>query len=92
MANENRLAQAPEEPIPELDEFLSLFQLKFRRRESREATERYVTGLLTDHPNKNCDTLRVGHAGQGGQLSGDGQLPLRRAHTGLIGRHPAVLA
>ena len=57
MANEKRLAHAPEEPIPELDEFLSLLQFKFSRRESREAAERYLTGLLTEHPNKNCDTL-----------------------------------
>jgi SRSO17 transposase len=57
MANEKRLAHAPEEPIPELDKFLALFQFKFRRRESRQATERYLTGLLTEHPNKNCDTL-----------------------------------
>src|SRR6266536_833664 len=57
MANPTRLAHAPEEPIPELDEFLALFQFKFRRRESRQATERYLTGLLTEHPNKNCDTL-----------------------------------
>lgn len=57
MANEKRLAHAPEEPIPELDEFLTLFQFKFHRRESRQATERYLTGLLTEHPNKNCDTL-----------------------------------
>lgn len=57
MANDKRLAHAPEEPIGELDEFLSLFQFRFPRRESREAAERYLTGLLTEHPNKNCDTL-----------------------------------
>jgi len=57
MANTKRLAHAPEEPIPELDEFLALFQFRFHRRESREAAERYLTGLLTEHPNKNCDTL-----------------------------------
>lgn len=57
MAHAKRLAHAPEDPIPELDEFLSLFQFKFPRRESREAAERYLTGLLTEHPNKNCDTL-----------------------------------
>jgi SRSO17 transposase len=57
MANAKRLAHAPAEPIPELDEFLSLFQFKFPRRESRAAAERYLTGLLTEHPNKNCDTL-----------------------------------
>ena len=57
MPKTKRVAQAPEEPLPELDEFLALFQFKFRRRESRDATERYLTGLLTEHPNKNCDTL-----------------------------------
>lgn len=57
MANPKRLDHAPEEPIAELDEYLKLFQFKFRRRESRTAAERYLTGLLTEHPNKNCDTL-----------------------------------
>jgi SRSO17 transposase len=57
MANKKRLAHAPEEPIPELDEFLTLFRFKFRRREGRQATERYLTGLLTEHPKKNCETL-----------------------------------
>jgi SRSO17 transposase len=57
MAKTRRLAQAPSEPIPELDEFLKLFEFKFHRRESRIAAERYLTGLLTEHPNKNCDTL-----------------------------------
>ena len=57
MPKTTRVAHAPETPLPELDEFLGLFQFKFRRRESREATERYLTGLLTEHPNKNCDTL-----------------------------------
>ncbi len=31
---------SPTEPIPELDEFLQLFQFKFHRRESRAAAER----------------------------------------------------
>jgi SRSO17 transposase len=57
MPKTKRVAHAPEKPLPELDEFLALFQFKFHRRESREATERYLTGLLTEHPNKNCDTL-----------------------------------
>jgi len=51
MTHEKRFAHAPEEPIRELDEFLALFQFKFRRRECRQATERYLTGLLTEHPN-----------------------------------------
>jgi len=52
-----RIAQAPSEPIAELDEFLEPFRVRFRRRESQEAVGRYLTGLLSEHPNKNCDTL-----------------------------------
>src|ERR687885_2817847 len=43
--------------LPELHEFLASFQVRFRRPEGREALERYTTGLLTEVPNKNCDTL-----------------------------------
>jgi len=57
MEKQARIPQAPCEPLPELAEFLKPFQVKFRRRESQQAAERYLTGLLTDHPNKNCDTL-----------------------------------
>jgi SRSO17 transposase len=57
MPKRKRVAHVPTEPMPELDEFLSLFQFKFRRLEGRQAAERYLTGLLTEHPNKNCDTL-----------------------------------
>jgi SRSO17 transposase len=57
MARAKRIPQAPREPLPELAEFLEPFQVKFKRRESQEAVERYLTGLLTEHPNKNCDTL-----------------------------------
>jgi SRSO17 transposase len=42
---------------PELQEFLASFQVRFRRPEGRQALERYTTGLLTEVPNKNCDTL-----------------------------------
>lgn len=52
-----RIPQAPNEPMPKLAEFLAQFHVHFNRRESRHATERYLTGLLTEHPNKNCDTL-----------------------------------
>src|SRR3970282_2983529 len=57
MNRANRLPQAPREPIAECVEFLEPFQVKFKRRESQAALERYLTGLLTEHPNKNCDTL-----------------------------------
>jgi SRSO17 transposase len=43
--------------LPELQEFLGAFQIRFRRPEGRKALERYTTGLLTELPNKNCDTL-----------------------------------
>jgi SRSO17 transposase len=43
--------------LPELHAFLGSFQVRFRRPEGREALERYTTGLLTELPNKNCDTL-----------------------------------
>lgn len=57
MEKTKRIPQAPSEPMPELAEFLTQFQVHFNRRENRHATERYLTGLLTEHPNKNCDTL-----------------------------------
>src|ERR671932_1943166 len=43
--------------LPELQEFLSAFQVRFRRPEGRQALERYTTGLLTELPNKNGDTI-----------------------------------
>jgi len=43
--------------LPELNDFLSTFHLKFRRSEGEAALERYLTGLLTELPNKNCDTM-----------------------------------
>lgn len=43
--------------MPELAEFLAQFQVHFDRRESQHAAERYLTGLLTEHLNKNCDTM-----------------------------------
>jgi SRSO17 transposase len=57
MSNFTRLPSAPSEPLPELSEFLAPFHVQFSRREPRQALERYLTGLLTEHPNKNCDTL-----------------------------------
>jgi len=57
MGKNQRILQAPNKPMPELAEFLAQFHVHFNRRESEHATERYLTGLLTEHPNKNCDTL-----------------------------------
>jgi SRSO17 transposase len=57
MTTRTRMPTAPTEPMPELAEFLAPFRVRFARREPRQALERYLTGLLTEHPNKNCDTL-----------------------------------
>lgn len=43
--------------LPELDEFLRPFHIHFCRSEGRQSLERYLTGLLTEHSNKNCDTM-----------------------------------
>jgi DDE superfamily endonuclease len=43
--------------LPELQEFLARFQVRFRRPAGQEALERYTTGLLTERPNQNCDTM-----------------------------------
>jgi hypothetical protein len=48
---------ASSEPLPDLAEFLTPFDGQFVRSEARRALERYVTGLLTEAPIKNCDTL-----------------------------------
>src|SRR3954454_6098055 len=52
-----RIPQAPTEPLPELAEFLKPFRAHFTRSEGRHALDRYLTGLLTELPNKNCDTI-----------------------------------
>jgi SRSO17 transposase len=40
-----------------LAEFLRPFHAHFVRSEGREALERYLTGLLTEQPTKNCNTI-----------------------------------
>ena len=52
-----RIPQAPAEPLPELAAFLEPFHVHFLRSEGRHALDRYLTGLLTELPNKNCDTI-----------------------------------
>lgn len=52
-----RLPRAPEAPLPELAEFLAGFEVHFTQRPSARSLERYITGLLTEAPHKNCDTL-----------------------------------
>jgi len=43
--------------VPELEEFLATFEVRFRRPEGEATLERSLTGLLTELPNKNCDTM-----------------------------------
>jgi SRSO17 transposase len=43
--------------LPELATYLEPFAPLFRRSTSRESLERYVTGLVTDLPQQNCDTI-----------------------------------
>jgi len=57
MKTTTRIPHAPAEPLPELAEFLAPFRPRFARSEGPHALERYLTGLLTEHPNKNCDTI-----------------------------------
>jgi SRSO17 transposase len=52
-----RIPHAPSTALPDLAEFLAPFRVHFQRSEGPQALERYLTGLLTEHPNKNCDTL-----------------------------------
>jgi hypothetical protein len=53
----DRLPHAASTPLPELAAFLTPFHPHFLRSEGRHLLERYVTGVLSEHPNKNCDTL-----------------------------------
>ncbi|MBV8268080.1 MAG: IS701 family transposase, partial [Planctomycetaceae bacterium] len=48
-----RIPHAPSTPLPEL----AGFRAHFHRSEGAQSLERYLTGLLTEHLNKNCDTL-----------------------------------
>ena len=55
--NQERLPQAPRAPLPELAEFLAPLRVQFTQGPSAETLRQYLTGLLSEHPNKNCDTL-----------------------------------
>jgi SRSO17 transposase len=52
-----RVPQAPRAPLPELAEFLAPLRVHFTQGPSAETLRQYLTGLLSEHPNKNCDTL-----------------------------------
>jgi hypothetical protein len=50
-------------PLLELETYLQPFIKLFRRSWSRQSCERYITGLLTDLPHKNCETIAAALAG-----------------------------
>src|ERR671923_2284780 len=52
-----RWPQARRAPLPELAEFLAPLRVHFTQGPSAETLRQYLTGLLSEHPNKNCDTL-----------------------------------
>jgi SRSO17 transposase len=54
---QERLPQAPRIPLPELAEFLAPLRVQFTQGPSAETLRQYLTGMLSEHPNKNCDTL-----------------------------------
>src|SRR5215475_1061149 len=53
----SRLPQAPRAPMPELEEFLKPFRVQFAQSRSAETLRQYLTGQLSEHPNKNCETI-----------------------------------
>ena len=55
--------KASPDTLPELATYLKPFAPLFRRSTSRASVERYLTGLLTDLPRKNCDTIAAAVAG-----------------------------
>ncbi|MBA2714551.1 MAG: IS701 family transposase [Rubrobacteraceae bacterium] len=55
--------KASSDPLPEISAFLESFAPLFRRVQSQQSLERYVTGLLTDLDRKNCDTISAAVAG-----------------------------
>jgi SRSO17 transposase len=55
--DQDRLPQASRAPLPELAEFLAPLRAHFTQGPSAATLRQYITGLLSEHPNKNCDTL-----------------------------------
>jgi SRSO17 transposase len=55
--------KASPDTLPELAAYLAPFAPLFHYRQSRESAERYLTGLLTDLPRKNAQTIAAAVAG-----------------------------
>jgi SRSO17 transposase len=63
LMNTHVVPKASPDTLPELATYLEPFAPLFRRSTSRESLERYLTGLLTHLPRKNCDTIAAAVAG-----------------------------
>ena len=57
------VSKASPDTLPELATYLAPFASLFRRSTSRASVARALTGLLTDLPRKNCDTIAAAVAG-----------------------------
>src|SRR5215472_6268644 len=55
--------QASADVVPELAAFLAPFTPLVHNSQSRHSLHRYLTGLLSDLPRKNCDTIAATVAG-----------------------------
>lgn len=56
-SKQERMPQVSQRPLPELAEFLAPLRVHFTQGPSAETLRQYVSGLLSEQPNKNCDTL-----------------------------------
>jgi SRSO17 transposase len=55
--------KASADVLPELAAFLAPFAPLLHNAQSRQSLHRYLTGLLSDLPRKNCDTIAASVAG-----------------------------
>ena len=55
---QERVPQAPRAPLPELAEFLAPLRVQFTQGPSAETLRQYLTGLLSEHPNKTVTPWR----------------------------------
>jgi len=51
------MPQIPQSPLPEMAEFLAPLRVHFTQGPNAQTLRPYVSGWLSEHPNKNCDTL-----------------------------------
>ena len=54
---QEQMPQVPQSPLPELAEFLAPLRVHFTQGPSAETLRQYVSGFLSEQPNKTCDTL-----------------------------------